>query len=68
MLDPETWDRIEPSNPAVPSVDSLTSKEVEEDEEKLMLVSTIVYGYSLGDKTWGDSRCLLFKMKNRDAN
>ncbi|PVH96483.1 P-loop containing nucleoside triphosphate hydrolase protein [Periconia macrospinosa] len=53
MLDPETWERMEPDNCAVPSVETITSKALMEDEEKLMLVNTMVYGYNLGDKTWG---------------
>lgn len=59
MLDPETWERMEPNNSAVPSVEAITSKALMEDNEKLMLLNTMVYGYNLGDKTWGKSHSLL---------
>lgn len=51
MLDPETWKKTDPNNRAVPSLQKISQRSVEEDEEKIMLVNSMVYGYSLGDKT-----------------
>lgn len=53
MLDPQTWERTQPSNCAVPSLDTMSTQSLTEDDEKVMLLSSYVYGYSLGDKTWG---------------
>lgn len=53
MLDPQTWDRTRPDDDAVPSLDSMSMKSLTDDDGKVMLLSSLVYGYSLGDKTWG---------------
>lgn len=53
VLDPESWKKTKPDH-AIPSLDKISQKSVEDDEEKIMLVNTMVYGFSLGDKTWGE--------------
>lgn len=53
MLDPQTWDRTQPRDDAVPSLDAMSMKSLTDDDGKVMLLSSLVYGYSLGDKTWG---------------
>ncbi|KAI0180993.1 P-loop containing nucleoside triphosphate hydrolase protein [Hypoxylon sp. FL1284] len=53
MLDPETWVRTHPEDNPVPSISSISLKSLKEDEDKLMLVSSIVFGYSMGDQIWG---------------
>lgn len=55
MLDPETWERIDPSGHAVPNIRRVSLESVKEDDEKVMLLNSFVYGYSLGDKTLGMS-------------
>lgn len=59
MLDPQTWERTQPDNSAVPSIDTIATKSLEDSDDLVMLLSSYVYGYSLGDKTWGRTNPLM---------
>lgn len=37
----------------MPHLRVISMKSLTEDDDKIMLLSSLVYGYSLGDKTWG---------------
>jgi hypothetical protein len=52
MLDPVTFDRLEPNNSLVPRVYKPMRREILTAEHKMML-NPVLYGFSLGDKTWG---------------
>ncbi|KAF2171505.1 hypothetical protein M409DRAFT_18619 [Zasmidium cellare ATCC 36951] len=51
ILDPETFDLVEPYDTTVPSVHPVAMDSIGDEELKLMSAS--VYGFSLGDKIWG---------------
>ncbi len=53
MLDPETSELTHPGANGVPSINTISRKSLENDDEKMLLVNSLVYGYSLGDKIWG---------------
>ncbi|KAJ9143519.1 AAA family ATPase [Pleurostoma richardsiae] len=53
MLDPETWSRTQPQSNPIPSISHISQKSLLEDDEKLMVVNSLVYGYSMGDQIWG---------------
>jgi hypothetical protein len=52
MLDPATLESIKPNNRLVPYIKEPIIKEYLTEDQKL-LVNPQLYGFSLGDKTWG---------------
>ncbi|KAH9220381.1 hypothetical protein DL95DRAFT_329576 [Leptodontidium sp. 2 PMI_412] len=52
MLDPVIFDQLQPNNTLVPRVFKPMRREVLTAEHKIML-NPVLYGFSLGDKTWG---------------
>ena len=53
MIDPAAFKRIRPNNRVVPVVSKLISPSELTADQKLLL-SPYSYGFSLGDKTWGE--------------
>ena len=53
MLDPEIFDKLNPENETivVPMVRPLNKNKLT--DEQIMIVNTLLYGFSLGDKIWG---------------
>ena len=56
MLDPEIFDKLNTENESicVPMVKQLNRNKLTDDQ--IMTVNTVLYGFSLGDKTWGKQR------------
>lgn len=54
MLDPEIFEKLNPENESivVPQVRPLNKNKLT--EEQIMTVSTLLFGFSLGDKIWGN--------------
>lgn len=52
MLDPVTFDQLQPNNKLVPRIYRPIRREVLTAEHK-MLLNPVLYGFSLGDKQWG---------------
>lgn len=52
MLDPVIYDQLQPNNSLVPRIYKPMRREVLTAEHKMML-NPVLYGFSLGDKTWG---------------
>ena len=54
MLDPEISEKLNPSNDAiaVPMVRPFNKGKLT--DEQIMTVNTTLFGFSLGDKTWGN--------------
>ena len=54
MLDPEIFDKLNPENKSivVPMVRPLNKDKLT--DEQIMTVNTVLYGFSLGDKIWGE--------------
>ena len=57
MLDPEIFDKLVPGNEqiVVPYVKPLNKDKLT--DEQVMTVSTLLFGFSLGDKIWGEPDC-----------
>ena len=55
MLDPEIFEKLVPFNDhiVVPNVKPLNADQLT--DEQVMTVSTLLFGFSLGDKIWGQS-------------
>lgn len=53
MLDPETFDRTQPNNVFIPTIKNVV-KTADVTEEQLLTVTSVVYGFCLGDKIWGN--------------
>ena len=53
MLDPEIFEKLNPANDSivVPRVRPLNKNKLT--EEQIMTMSTLLFGFSLGDKIWG---------------
>ena len=52
MLDPVIYDQLQPNNSLVPRIFKPMRREVLTAEHKMMR-NPVLYGFSLGDKTWG---------------
>ncbi|KAK3901434.1 P-loop containing nucleoside triphosphate hydrolase [Staphylotrichum tortipilum] len=52
MLDPQTMAQLRPLSQLIPSISVPMSVEKLTDDDKMML-NPVLYGFSLGDKTWG---------------
>jgi hypothetical protein len=60
MLDPETFDHVQPNNEFVPAIDDIVPLTTIT-EEQLLTMNSVIYGFCLGDKIWGNaSRILIY--------
>lgn len=53
MLDPEIFDKLNPEND---NIEVRSTRPLNKDkltDNQIMTVSTLLYGFSLGDKLWG---------------
>lgn len=54
MLDPEIFDKLVPDNETIVVPDVKPLNKDKATDEQIMTVSTLLFGFSLGDKTWGE--------------
>jgi hypothetical protein len=54
MLDPLMYDKVCPDHSLIPSIGrSIKRKDLTVDHK--LILTSVLYGFSLGDKTWGES-------------
>ena len=54
MLDPEIFEKLVPENLEIVVQQVRPLNKDKATDEQIMTVSTLLFGFSLGDKTWGE--------------
>ena len=68
MLDPEIFEKLNPESDdiSVPSVRPLNKNKLT--DEQIMTVNTVLLGFSLGDKIWGEQEPIAGKYTIPDSD